>query len=219
MKESAGPKDPSEATAKRNDDGCDGEEQDDEFRFEDRRHGAHEEEQSDTENEPHATPRTPTMIDEYRARAETAEQKLQEYIEAFKDFKREQDEFRARMGRDVDRRVDLKFGTLVHDLLEILDNLDLALEHVQEVPEAAELARGVVLARKLFLETLERNGVERVDPVGQEFDPNVSEAIRLDVVSDPELSGKVTEVLRPGYRLGERIVRPARVAVGRHEAG
>ncbi|HXV74887.1 MAG TPA: nucleotide exchange factor GrpE [Candidatus Polarisedimenticolaceae bacterium] len=192
-----------------------GEERDGAFRFEDRRRWA---QGSETEpNEAQTSPRTPTLIDEYRERAESAEQKLQEYIEAFKEFRREQDSFRERLGRDVDRRVELKFGSLVHDLLEILDNLDRALEHVQDVPEAAELARGVELARNSFLETLERNGVERVEPHGAEFDPNESEAVRLDAVDDPRLSGKVTEVVRPGYRLGERIVRPARVAVGRHD--
>ena len=157
------------------------------------------------------------MIDDYRERTEAAEGKLQEYIEAFKGFKKEQEEFRGRLNRDVDRRVDLQFGGLVEELLEAMDNLDLALEHVNEVPEAQPLARGVELARKRFLEALERHGVEKLDPRGEEFDPNEAEAMRVDPVADPEMSGKVTDVLRPGYRLRDRVIRPAQVAVGRHD--
>jgi len=190
-----------------------GEQDDPAFRFEDRRHWVH----PDDDPAQEASPRPPSMIDDYRERTEAAESKLQEYIEAFKGFKKEQEEFRTRLSRDVDRRVDLQFGGLVEELLEAMDNLDLALEHVNEVPEAEPLARGVELARKRFLETLERHGVEKLDPGGDEFDPNEAEAIRVDPVSDPQMSGKVTVVLRPGYRLRDRVIRPARVAVGRHD--
>jgi molecular chaperone GrpE len=190
-----------------------GEQDDQTFRFEDRRRWI----DGDEETAQESTPRSPSMIDEFRERAEAAENKLQEYIEAFKGFKKEQEEFRTRLNRDVDRRVDLQFGGLVEELLEAMDNLDLALEHVNEVPEAEPLARGVEIARKRFLEALERHGVEKLDPLGDEFDPNEAEAMRVDPVAEPERSGKVTDVLRPGYRLRERVIRPARVAVGRHD--
>ena len=186
----------------------------DDFRFEDRRHSAHG--TADEEGAPDPSPRAPGLIDEYRARTEAAEQKLQEYIEAFKQFRREHDEFRERLGRDVDRRVELKFGSLVEELFEALDSLDLALAHVAQVPQAAVLAQGIELARKRFLEALERQGVEQVSPTG-EFDPNMAEAVRVDPVANRAQAGTVTEVLRTGYKLGERIIRPARVAVGRYE--
>ena len=195
------------------DEGGNGEQDDESFRFEDRRHWVSPDEEGPQE----ASPRPPSMIDEYRERTEAAEKKLQEYIEAFKGFKKEQDDFRTRLNRDVDRRVDLQFGGLVEELLDAMDNLDLALEHVAEVPEAEPLARGVELARRRFLEALERHGVEKLDPSGEDFDPNEAEAMRVDPVDEPSMSGKVTVVLRPGYRLGDRIIRPARVAVGRHD--
>jgi molecular chaperone GrpE len=72
-----------------------------------------------------------------------------------------------------------------------------------------------LLARDRFLATLERHGVTRLSLDGEEYDPNLAEAMRVDAVDDPERSGKVTETLRPGYRLGDRVVRPAQVAVGR----
>jgi molecular chaperone GrpE len=194
-----------------------GENGESDFRFEDRRHWAHDDEAIEERAEEQVSPRQPTLIDEYRERTAEAEQRLQEYIEAFKGFKQEQEQFRERLNRDVDRRVELKFGTLVNELLEAVDNMDLALEHASEVPEAGPLAQGVELARRRFLETLERHGVEKVDPRGEEFDPNEAEAVRVDPVDDPAMASKVTKVLRPGYRLGERIIRPARVAVGHHD--
>ena len=194
----------------------------DEYRVADRRHWADASELEEVEapndgaetDEP--APRQPTLIDEFRERAEAAERQLQEYIEAFKKFREEQDEFRQRLNRDVERRVELSFGEMVSELLDSMDDLDLALEHASRTPEAESLAQGVELARKRFLATLERHGVTPVTPDGEEFDPNEAEAVRMDPVDAADENGKVTETLRTGYRLGERVIRAARVAVGRY---
>jgi len=186
-----------------------------EFRVEDRRHWAAEDRAED-DGAPE-TPRQPTMLDEFRQRAEAAERQLQEYIEAFKRFRADHEEFRERLHRDVERKVELKFGELVNELLESMDDLDLALEHANRVPEAEPLAQGVELARRRFLAALERHGVTQLFPDGEEFDPNEAEAVRIDAVDDAERNHKVTETIRPGYRLGDRVIRAARVAVGRYD--
>jgi molecular chaperone GrpE len=187
-------------------------------KVEDKRHWARKQteetaEEGGTEEAPSLRP---TVVDEYRLRAEAAEKKLHEYIGAFKQAQAEQEEFRARLLRDVDRRVELKFGGLVDELLEAADDLDLALSHARGVPGAEALARGVELARDRFLATLERHGVERLALDGTEFDPNVAEAVQLVDASEPDADGKVAATLRSGYRLGDRVIRPARVAVARH---
>ncbi len=185
-----------------------------EFKVEDRRHWTRETE--DDEEEPtESAPAKPTIIDEYRDRAEQAEQKLHEYIDAFKQFRKEQELVRERLNRDVQRKVALQFGELVGELLNSIDDLDLALAHVGSGEGAQSLAKGVRMVRNKFVETLERHGVERVEPDGEVFDPNTTEAIRMDPVDDDEKDGKITETLRPGYRLGEHIIRAAQVAVGR----
>ena len=130
------------------------------FRVEDRRHWAGESDEAE-EDPSSVEVRQPTMIDEFRQRAEAAEQQLQDYIDAFKGFKQEQEEFRLRLNRDVDRRVELKFGELASELLDSLDDLDLALEHSNRVPEAEPLAQGVEMVRSRFLATLQRHGVTR----------------------------------------------------------
>ena len=186
-----------------------------EFRVEDRRHWS-QENHGESGETADAEPRKPTLIGEYRARAEAAEARLQEYIQAFKQHQQEQDEFRARLERDVDRRVELKFSGLVRGLLETLDTLELGLRHAADIPGTEALTAGMVLARDRFLAVLERNGIERIEPHGTPFDPNEAEAVRVDPVDSREQDGCVTETLQPGFRLGEHVIRPARVAVGRN---
>jgi molecular chaperone GrpE (heat shock protein) len=189
-------------------------EQTDAFEVKDRRHWMCDDEEAEDDT---TVERAPSAVGDLRRRAEQAEEKLREYIDAFKQREREQDDFRARIASDVDRRVELQFGDLVGSLLETLDHLDLALTHAEGVAEAAPLAEGVAMARDRFVATLEENGIRCVRPDDQPFDPNVAEAIRVDPVDTPDLDGSVTETLRPGYSLGERVIRPARVAVGRYE--
>jgi molecular chaperone GrpE len=104
----------------------------------------------------------------------------------------------------------------VGKLLESLDNLDLAMSHAEELPQAASLIEGLKLARDGFVAALEQHGVERLAPQATSFDPNEAEAVRVDPVDTRERDGEVTETLRPGYRLGGLVIRPARVAVGRY---
>jgi molecular chaperone GrpE len=124
---------------------------------------------------------------------------------------------RGRLARDVDRKVDLKFGELLGELLVTLDDLDLSLAHVRGVSEAEPLAQGVAMARDRFLATLESHGVEKIAPDGKPFDPNEAEAMRVDPVATAEADNAVTETLKPGYRLGDRVIRAAQVAVGRYD--
>jgi molecular chaperone GrpE len=187
------------------------------FRVEDRRHWADPAEEPEAGDGPHETPpRAPSIVEEYRERADAAEARLQEYIEAFKRFRAEQDEIRARLTRDVERRAGGRFGELVSQLLGTVDDLELALDHARNLPAAEGLVRGVELARKRFLDALIAAGVERFGETGVPFDPNEAEAVRVDPVTSAAADGTVTEVVQPGYRLADRVLRAARVAVGRH---
>ena len=194
-----------------------------EFKVADRRHWAQQADGQDASAEIHEPlepePERPSVLDEYRQRTESAERQLQDYIEAFKHFREEQDAFRERMQRDVGRRVELQFAGLIEGFLESIDHLELALRHADGVPLAQPLTDGVKMARDRFLATIEAAGVVRIDPVGETFDPNEAEAIRMDPVEAEDGDGKVTETIQPGYRLGDKVIRAARVAVGRAVRG
>ena len=186
----------------------------DEFKVQDRRHW---QQNDDLEAADEVEPAKPSYLEAYRERAEAAENKLQEYIEAFKNHEAEQEQVRTRLSRDVDRKVELMFGELLGELLRTVDDLDLSLSHIANVPEAGPLAKGVAMARDRFLATLARHGVQQVSCEGQPFDPNEAEALRVDSVDSADRDGVVTEILQPGYKLGERMIRPAKVAVGRYD--
>jgi len=186
------------------------------MRVYDRRHWAQPDSLPTDDNADEGSQNEPSALREWRQRAEDAERKLLECVSAFRQSQVEQEQFRERMTRDVDRRVQFGFGNLVADLVECVDDMELALTHASATPGAEALAHGVALARNRFLSALEKAGVERVDPIGAPFDPNDSEAIRLAAVDSSDQDGTVVETLRPGYRLGERVIRPAQVAVGRH---
>lgn len=186
-------------------------------KVEDRRHWARSAEDAETDGA-----EAPPIVDPEREslvlRAETAEAKLREYQAAFLQYRSEQEQVRQRLNRDVERRVQSAFGSLVTDLLESLDDLDRALEHATGVADADPLARGVALARERFLAALARSGIERIDPTGAAFDPNVAEAVGVAPVEEAATEGTVVRTDRPGYRLGDRVIRPARVIVGRRMA-
>jgi len=164
--------------------------------------------------EPQAPAIDPAEFEALRIRAEGAERKLREIQATFLAAKAELDATRARLERDLARKVDIKFADLVTDLLESADDLDRAIEHGSTVPAAASVIRGVALARERFLAALLKAGLERIDPVGLAYDPNIAEAAGIVPVDDPTAHDKVVALERVGYRLSGRVIRPARVLVG-----
>ncbi len=97
----------------------------------------------------------------------------------------------------------------------MLDDLERALQAAGLDPEGDSkdgLAHGVLLVFRGLRETLARNGVEAVDPKGEKFDPQWHEALSAQAVEGVE-SGVVVETMQKGYRVGDQLVRPARVVV------
>ena len=97
----------------------------------------------------------------------------------------------------------------MNELLPVLDDLERALE-AAEAHEEAKLEEGVALVARSFADVLRKEGLEEVSTEGR-FDPHVHEAL-LSQPSEAE-EGSVIEVLQKGYRLGDRVIRPARVVI------
>jgi molecular chaperone GrpE len=102
---------------------------------------------------------------------------------------------------------------LVVQLLPVLDNLDRTIEATRDASDQALLS-GVEMVRGQLEAVLIQYGLERYDAVGEPFDPSRHEAIALEPVRDPALLRRVVKQLAPGYRLGERVLRAAKVTVG-----
>ena len=103
---------------------------------------------------------------------------------------------------------------MILDLLPLADHLEAALAHSGKGQEIESLRQGVELTLKAFLDTLSKYGVQVIDPAGEEFNPELHEAV--GVIDDPDTpSGHVAKVLQRGYTLDGRVIRPARVLVAR----
>jgi molecular chaperone GrpE len=128
------------------------------------------------------------------------------YLRKLADF----DNYRKRQEREMVEFRRYANADLIRDCLPVLDNLERALA----VPGGAGggLREGVELVLKLFRDTLGRHGLSEIDPIEQPFDPAVHEAIQRHEVSGVE-DATVVQVLQKGYRLGERLIRPALVIV------
>ncbi len=122
------------------------------------------------------------------------------------------DNYRKRMQREQTDLVSRAAERVVSEVLPALDNLERALAHVREGGDAAQLVKGVEMTLGQILDVLAKEGVEVIDPLGEQFDPMEHQAVgqHEDVnVADHT----VTAVYLKGYRMGGRIVRPASVVV------
>ncbi len=126
-------------------------------------------------------------------------------------------ESRARLERDFAQRSEARKEDLVRDLLAVFDNLDLTLEAANQGQPAENLAGGVAATKRLLLQALQRHGFERIEAVGQPFDPMVHEAIEVVEVVGSQ-AGLVVSQLRAGYRSAKQLLRPAMVRVGKAKA-
>ncbi len=138
-----------------------------------------------------------------------------DYLELAQRTKADFENFRKRMAVEVQAASARGKGELARELIDVVDNLERALEAAGLDPEGDSpdaLAHGVLLVFRGLRETLQRNGIEAVDPTGERFDPQWHEALST-VAADGTESGTVVEVLQKGYRLGDQLIRPARVVV------
>ena len=156
---------------------------------------------------------TPTDDTELEERLAEVEREREEYLNDLKRVAADFENYRKRVARDQEGLVARAHERLVKELLPVLDDLERALEAAAQ-HEEAKLEEGVRLVHRELVEALAREGLVEVETDGQ-FDPHVHEAL----VSQPseQEDGSVIEVLQKGYRLGDRVLRPARVVVSQGE--
>ena len=131
------------------------------------------------------------------------------YLELAQRTQAELENVRKRAARDIAQAGQRAKANLVRELLPIVDNLERALATAN--PEEDHLAEGVRLVHVELVNTLERNGIKAFDPAGEPFDPTVHEAISMREGENG--SGLVLDVIEKGYKLGDNVIRPARVVV------
>jgi len=132
-----------------------------------------------------------------------------EYLDALQRLKAEFDNYRKRVAREQVELTTRANERLVGDLLPVLDDLERALD-AAAAHEEAKLEEGVALVHRALADLLARNGLAEIETDGM-FDPHSQEAL-LSQPSEAD-EGAVIQVLQKGYRLGDRVLRPARVIV------
>lgn len=137
------------------------------------------------------------------------DEELARMKDALLRLRAEMDNQEKRAEREMAKSRKFALEALMRDLIQVLDSLDQAVANAGD-----EAEEGVALTRKLALKVLEQHGMEIVDPAGQPFDPSWHEAIATQPSEDVE-SDTVVSVLQTGYRLHDRLLRPARVVVAR----
>jgi molecular chaperone GrpE len=158
------------------------------------------------------TEKAPTKA-ELEERLAEIERERDEYLNDLKRVAADFENYRKRVARDQEGLVARAHERIVKELLPVLDDLERALEAAAQ-HEEAKLEEGVRLVHRELVEALAREGLVEVETDGP-FDPHVHEAL-LSQPSEKE-DGSVIEVLQKGYRLGDRVLRPARVVVSQSE--
>jgi len=156
------------------------------------------------------------MLEESMKRARETQERLKDTHERLLRVAAEFDNFKKRAAKE--REDAQKFGIerLLKDFLPVADNLERALDHAEE-HDLRQVIEGVKLVQKLLENTLARHGVSGFSALGQPFDPTLHEALMQQESDAPP--GTVVSEMSRGYKLNERLVRPAAVVVARPRSG
>jgi molecular chaperone GrpE len=156
------------------------------------------------------------QVSSLEERAALLEKERDEHLDQLKRVAAEFDNYRKRVARDQQSLAARAHERLVKELLPVLDDLERALEAAADSrdSERGRVEDGVRLVHRELQEALSKEGLEEIETNGH-FDPHVHEAL-LSQPSEHD-DGAILEVLQKGYRLGDRVLRPARVVVSQGE--
>lgn len=169
-------------------------------------------EQSQQETSPEAQ-----LVNELKDKLSKKDKELADmkngYVRAVADFRNLQESTK----KEVQKAKDFALQKFSKDLIVSLDNFSLALNAVKEETlasndEVKNLYEGVDMTRSVFEKTLKSYGIEKIDPIGQPFDPNHHEA-SFEIPQPDKEPGTVFHVQQPGYTLNSRVLRPAKVGI------
>jgi molecular chaperone GrpE len=142
------------------------------------------------------------------------EKKANEYLEGWQRARAEFANYKKRIEREQAQTYQLASSAVLKKFLEVVDDLERAMKNCPTEIASTEWAQGIELIYRKLLSLLEAEGVTKIEAEGQPFDPNLHEAISHEEVEGYQ-EGQIIEVVKQGYRVGERVLRPALVRVAR----
>src|SRR3982751_6478010 len=160
----------------------------------------------------------PSYVEELESRTKAAERQAQEVQARFdqlrQQLQRETDETRQRLNRSADERATAEKAKFISTLLPVMDDLTRAMDAVSGDAPREAILEGIRRIVTSFQSALTNAGVEPIVSVGEEFNPELHEAVDTGETSG-EMDGKVIAEYSRGFRMSDRLLRPARVKVGR----
>ena len=151
-----------------------------------------------------------------RAAIEEKDRRLQRYLAAYEEqVAQGVEETKERLQRNAQKELQLARGELVLGFLEVLDNLQRTIRAAGEIRSVESLLQGLRLVEGQLERQLAALGLERITAQGQPFDPARHDAATVMPVDDPAADQTVVAELQAGYTFAGRVLRPARVAVGK----
>ena len=159
----------------------------------------------------------PTYVEELERRTADAERQAQEYLGKYRQASQEFEDARARMRKELAKDAERSRRDVLVSLIEVVDNLDRAIDAAKTAGKSSgdPLLQGVEMVQQQFLAKLDGFGVKRIDALGSDFDPLLHEAVTTVPAADDSADGRVVGVIAHGYRIGDEVLRPALVAVGK----
>jgi molecular chaperone GrpE len=189
--------------------------QESEIKFVDRRRWAAGSDEAGVQDTP---VRKPSYVEELEQRLAEKDEQLREVISKYKAAAQEFDEARVRSRRDVVKEIERGKRIIFAELLDVVDNLDRAIDAASRRPDIEALRQGVEMVRTQFLAKLEGFGITRIPALGQRFDAACHEAATTVPSMDATQQDRVVGVIREGYQIAGDILRPAVVAVAQAPA-
>ena len=159
--------------------------------------------------------RLPSYVERLKQEAEEKDQKLKDYISAYKEKTAEDDGFRKRLEKDNDVRLDQFKANLFSRLVPILDNLNRALQAAESNRDFDGLNKGVEMVSKQFSRELKNNDVEIIDTTNRKFNPKTDEIFLTEETDDPEIDNMIVQELEPGYIFKDKLIKAAKVKVAK----
>jgi molecular chaperone GrpE len=183
----------------------------------DRRHWVDDSEDSNHENitSKPIEERLPNFVEQLKNEAEDKDKRLREYISAYKDKNAENDEFRIRLQKENEVRLDQFKAILFARLLPILDNLKRAAQSASQTKDLDSLQEGIDLVVNQFSNELKENGVETVASVGEKFDPKSHEVFLTVETEDESKDEMIIEELETGYRFKDKLIKASKVKIAK----
>lgn len=155
-----------------------------------------------------------TEVEQLKLQLAEAEEKIAELQDRYLRQAAEFDNYRKRTMKEKADLIKSAAEKVIVAELPIVDDMDRALENMEKGMDADACIEGFKLIAQKFKNTLTQQGLEKIDTDGQDFDTDYHEAIALIPAPSEELKGKILDCVQAGYKLGDKVIRHAKVAVG-----